>query len=56
MDKLLTNYGQIVDDVLVNYGYDGNEDGKMLMHHMTYLMIMTFICPRKKLSDSKGMT
>ena len=27
IDKLLTNYGQIVDDVLVNCDYDGNEDG-----------------------------
>ena len=26
MDKLLTNYGQIVDYVLVNYDYDGNKD------------------------------
>ena len=27
MDKLLTNYGQIVVDVLFNYDYDGNKDG-----------------------------
>ena len=63
MDKLLNNYGKIVNYVLVNYDYDGSKDGNdvdapydVFDDHYIHFSSKTFEWTYCHLSDSKGMT